>query len=170
VQYEPEQTDKKFRKRLTPAQALAKIMRYCAYQERSHREVRNKLFEYGLFASEVDELITQLITQGFLNEERFAKAYAGGKFRMKQWGRVKIRHELQAQGLTINCIQRGLNEIDPADYRKTLLKLLKKKFTEVKEPNNFKKKDKIARFAIGKGYEPDLVWEYLKDLFDVGTL
>lgn len=101
-------------------------MRFCAYQERSHHEVRNKLFEYGLFASEVDELMTQLITQGFLNEERFAKAYAGGKFRMKKWGRVKIKHELKAQGLTKNCIQRGLDEIDPTDYRKTLQQLLKK--------------------------------------------
>ena len=152
------------KKRFSPAEALAKITRYCAYQERSHHETRQKLFEYGLYASEVDELLSQLIQLGFLNEERFAKAFAGGKFRMKQWGRVKIQHELQAQGLTKNCIQRGLGEIDAADYRKTLQQLLRKKLAAVHEPNAFKKRDKVARFAISKGYEPELVWEYLKDL------
>jgi regulatory protein len=152
------------KKRLTPAEALAKITRYCAYQERSHHETRQKLFDFGLYPSEVEELLAQLIQLGFLNEERFAKAFAGGKFRMKQWGRVKIQHELQAQGLTKNCIQRGLSEIDAADYRKTLQQLLRKKLATINEPNAFKKRDKVARFAIGKGYEPELVWEYLKDL------
>lgn len=152
------------KKKLSPPEALAKISRFCAYQERSHQEVKNKLYEYGLWSNEVDEILTQLITSGFLNEERFAKAFAGGKFRMKKWGRVKIQHELQAQGLTRNCIQRGLNEIDAADYRKTLKQLLKKKAAEINEVNAFKRRDKIARFAIGKGYEADLVWEYLKDL------
>jgi regulatory protein len=154
----------KTKKRLTPAEALAKISRYCAYQERSHHEVRTKLYDYGLYTNEVDELISQIITLGFLNEERFAKAFAGGKFRVKKWGRLKIQHELQAQGLTKNCIQRGLNEIDNSDYRKTLTQLLKKKLAELNDENLFKKRDKAARFAIGKGYEPEIVWEYLKDL------
>jgi regulatory protein len=152
------------KKRITPAEALPKISRYCAYQERSHHEVRQKLFDFGLYASEVDELLSQLIGLGFLNEERFAKAFAGGRFRIKKWGRVKIQHELQAQGLTQNCIQRGLKEIDSHDYRKTLQQLLRKKLAELTDPNVFKKRDKAARFAIGKGYEADLVWEYLKDL------
>jgi regulatory protein len=159
-----EDQESKIKKRLSPPEALAKISRYCAYQERSHKEVKNKLYEYGLYSSDVEDILTQLITSGFLNEERFAKAFAGGKFRMKKWGRVKIQHELQAQGLTKNCIQRGLNEIDTADYRKTLSVLLRKKMAEVKESNPFKKRDKVARFAIGKGYEPEMVWEYLKDL------
>lgn len=140
------------------------MCRYCAYQERSHHEVRNKLFELGLFSNDVDDLMSQLITAGFLNEERYAKAFAGGKFRMKKWGRVKIQHELEGMGLTKNCIQRGLREIDPSDYRKTLKTLLEKKLREVAEPNAFKRRDKVARFAIAKGYEPDMVWEYLKDL------
>lgn len=140
------------------------MCRYCAYQERSHHEVRNKLFELGLFSNDVDDLMSQLITAGFLNEERYAKAFAGGKFRMKKWGRVKIQHELEGMGLTKNCIQRGLREIDPGDYRKTLKTLLEKKLREVAEPNAFKRRDKVARFAIAKGYEPDMVWEYLKDL------
>jgi len=159
-----EQEESRIKKKYTPAQSLTKIQSYCAYQERSHKEVKNKLYEYGLYSNQVDELISQLITDGFLNEERFAKAYAGGKFRIKKWGRIKIKHELKALGLTKNCIQRGLNEIESAEYSKTLKNLIKKKLTESKEQNPFKKRDKVARFVIGKGYESELVWEYIRDL------
>ena len=152
------------KKRYSPTESLARIQRYCAYQERSHKEVKNKLFEYGLYSTQVDEIISQLITDGFLNEERFAKAYAGGKFRIKKWGRIKIKHELKALGLTKNCIQRGLNEIESTDYSKTLKALIKKKASESRESNPFKKRDKIARFVIGKGYEAELVWEYVRDI------
>ncbi|HNV27906.1 MAG TPA: regulatory protein RecX [Cyclobacteriaceae bacterium] len=154
----------RIKKRLSPAEALAKIQRYCAYQERSHKEVKNKLYDYGLYATQVEEIISQLITDGFLNEERFAKAYAGGKFRMKKWGKLKIKNELEFLGLTKNCIQRGLKEIESTDYTKTLKVLIKKKSTEITDENRFKKRDKVARFVIGKGYEPELVWEYVKDL------
>lgn len=152
------------KKRLTPTEALAKIQRYCAYQERSHKEVKSKLYEYGLYASQVDEILSQLITEGFLNEERFAKAYAGGKFRIKKWGKLKIKNELEFLGLTKNCIQRGLKEIEPSDYARTLKLLIKKKSAESSDQNLFKKRDKVARFVIGKGYEPEMVWEYVKDL------
>jgi len=154
----------RIKKRLTPAEALAKIQRYCAYQERSHKEVKSKLYDYGLYATQVEEIISQLITDGFLNEERFAKAYAGGKFRIKKWGKLKIKNELEFLGLTKNCINRGLKEIESADYTKTLKVLIKKKSTEITDENRFKKRDKVARFVIGKGYEPELVWEYVKDL------
>lgn len=152
------------KKKLSLTEALVKIRHYCAYQERAHKEVKQKLFEYGLYASEVDEMLSQLITDGFLNEERFAKAFAGGKFRMKKWGRIKIQNELEMLGLTLRCIQRGLGEIDDRDYRKTLSQLLEKKFAEVNESNAFKKHDKVARYAIGKGYEPELVWLLVKEL------
>jgi len=152
------------RKRFSPTAALAKIQRYCAYQERSHKEVKNKLYDYGLYTSQVDEILSQLITDGFLNEERFAKAYAGGKFRMKKWGKLKIKNELEFLGLTKNCIQRGLKEIESADYSKTLKSLIKKKSAEINEENLFKKRDKVARFVIGKGYEPEMVWEYVRDI------
>lgn len=157
-------SEPKVKKRLSPTEALAKIQRYCAYQERSHKEVKNKLYEYGLYATQVDEILSQLITDGFLNEERFAKAYAGGKFRIKKWGKLKIKNELEFLGLTKNCIQRGLKEIESSDYTKTLKQLIKKKSTESTEQNLYKKRDKVARFVIGKGYEPEMVWEYVKDL------
>lgn len=149
-------------KRLSPEQALQKIYHYCAYQERSHKEVRNKLYTYGLWRNQVEDLITQLITEGYLNEERFAKSFAGGKFRMKKWGKVKITRELEAHGLTPRCIRHGLNEIDERDYQRTLESLIVRKWDTTEEPNAFKKKDKVARYAIMKGYEPDLVWGIIR--------
>ncbi len=149
--------------RISSTEALARIYRYCAYQERSHKEVKNKLYGYGLYSSEVDELLSRLITEGFLNEERFAKAFAGGKFRMKKWGRLKIQNKLESLGLTNKCIGRGMKEIDAADYTKTLKDLIRKKAQQTSEENPFKKRDKVARFAIAKGYEPELVWEVVKE-------
>jgi regulatory protein len=151
-------------KKITPTEAKGKIQRYCAYQERSHQEVRNKLYSFGLYSDEVDNLLTDLITDGFLNEERFAKAFAGGKFRMKKWGRIKIVNALEAQGLSKNCIRIGLKEIDDSDYVKTLQSILQKKGEESEEENIFIKRDKLSKYAIQKGYEPELVWRSLKEL------
>ncbi|HRG07678.1 MAG TPA: regulatory protein RecX [Cyclobacteriaceae bacterium] len=162
--YQDDFEQPKNKKRLSPTEAVAKIQRYCAYQERSHKEVKTKLFEYGLYASQVDEIISQLITDGFLNEQRFAKAYAGGKFRMKKWGRMKIKNELEFLGLTKKCIQLGLKELEGPDYTKTLKQVILKKAELLVEENLFRKRDKVARFAIGKGYEPELVWSLVKEL------
>ena len=156
--------NEKPKKRLTPTEALARAYRYCAYQERSHQEVKSKLYSFGLYADEVDELVSRLITEGFLNEERFAKAYAGGKFRVKKWGRVKIENELNALGLSKNCITRGMKEIADDDYHKALQQLLEKKEAASDEPNIFRKRDKLAKYAISRGYEPDLVWKVVKGL------
>jgi regulatory protein len=150
------------KKKLTPSEARQKIYRYCAYQERSHHEVRDKLYSYGLFKDEVEEILSHLITEGFLNEERFAKAFAGGKFRMQKWGRIKITHELEARGLTPNCIKAGLKEIDEQSYLVTLRELLTRKSGQTSEENDFVKRDKLARYAIQKGFEPELVWSIIK--------
>jgi regulatory protein len=157
--------DFKKTKRLTPAEALSKIYKYCAYQERSHTEVKRKLFDYGLHSDEVDQLLSKLITDGFVNEERFAKAFAGGKFRMKKWGRIKIEKELNALGLSSRCISRGMQEIVDEDYRKTLRQLLEKKNNLLTETDSFVRNNKLAKFAIGRGYEPDLVWLLIKEMF-----
>ncbi len=154
------------KKKFSPKEALVKIQSYCAYQERSHKEVKNKLYEYGLYSSEVDELISTLIVDGFLNEERFAKAFAGGKFRIKKWGRLKIKQELEMLGLTKRNIATGLKEIDSSDYSKTLKSLIKKKASLTAESNPFKKKNLVARFVIGKGYEAEMVWEMVKEVVE----
>jgi regulatory protein len=149
---------------MTYEQAKQKALHYCAYQERSHQEVKNKLYEMGLYSSQVDELLTYLITEGFLNEERFAKSFAGGKFRLKKWGRVKIVHALEGKGLTKNCIRIGLKEIDEQDYEATLHDLLTSKRTSLEEENLFTLRDKLSKYAIAKGFEPELVWKHIKAL------
>jgi regulatory protein len=149
-------------KKIAPEEARQKIYRYCAYQERCHQEVKAKLFDYGINRQDTDEIMTDLITAGYLNEERFAKAFAGGKFRMKNWGRVKIERELEIRGLTPACIRSGLNEIEDKSYQEVLRKLIQNKTDQLKEPNEFIKKDKIASYVIQKGFEPDLVWRILK--------
>jgi regulatory protein len=152
------------RKRYSYQEALSKIQRYCAYQERAHSEVREKLFEYGIYEREVDEILAELITSGFLNEERFAKAFAGGKFRMKKWGRIKIIHALEAKGVSPNCIRSGLKELDDAAYAETLHEILTKKNQELAEDNIYSHRDRLAKYAIQKGYEPELTWAVVKTL------
>ncbi|HEU5145153.1 MAG TPA: regulatory protein RecX [Chryseosolibacter sp.] len=151
-------------KTLTPREAKQKIERYCAYQERSHQEVRNKLYDYGLYRNDVDEILSTLITDGFLNEERFAKAFTGGKFRMKKWGRIKIKHALESKGLSANCIRIGLKEIDDGEYVSTLRQLLEEKANILDIDDPFILRDKLSGYAIQKGYEPDLVWREIYSL------
>jgi regulatory protein len=142
-------------------EAKEKIRRYCAYQERAHSEVRNKLYSYGLHRSDVDEILTDLITDGFLNEERFAKAYAGGKFRMKRWGRIRIARALEAKGVSKNCVAIGLKEIDESSYEEVLAALLEDKSLTIDAENPFAMKDRLSHYAIRKGYEPEIVWKLI---------
>ena len=155
--------DEKRKIKLTPGIAKQKIESWCAYQERSHFEVREKLYSYGLYSSEVEQIIASLITDNFLNEERFALAYVSGKFRIKKWGRVKIKQGLKQKRVSEYCIKKGINSIDPDEYEKTLYDLIEKKAASVKEKNEFKRKSKIALYAISRGFESDLVWEALKE-------
>jgi regulatory protein len=151
-------------KKLTPAEVRKKVYHYCAYQERSHLEVKSKLYDFGLTTPEVDEMISHLITEGYLNEERFAKAFAGGKFRLKNWGKLKIVQALESKGLTKNCIASGLKEIDDNDYIKTIELLIDKKADQIDEHNAFIKRDKLAKYILQKGFEPELVWRILKEV------
>lgn len=155
-------------KKPSPQEAAEKIRRYCAYQERSHLEVRNKLYGYGLFRNEVDEILLGLLTDGYLNEERFAKAFAGGKFRMKQWGRIKITHALEAKGVSKNCIKIGLKEIDNTLYVDALRELLTGKSETIQEDNIYATRDKLSKYAMQKGYEPELVWSMLREILPDG--
>lgn len=147
----------------TVKQALEKAGAYCAYQERSQWEVERKLRDWGMSSKEADQVIAELIGLNFINEERFAKAYAGGKFRMKQWGRNKIRRELKKMQLSAHCINAGMSEITDKDYRTTMLKLLDKKQKEVRDGNQYTRNAKIARYLINKGYESSLVWDEIRN-------
>lgn len=148
----------------TQHQALVKAEAWCAYQERCQQEVRDKIYSWGLHANEVENVIAELISKNFLNEERFAKAYAGGKFRIKKWGRVKIRLELKRRKLSEYCIKKGLAEINEEDYRETLKKMADEKMKATKEKDQLKKKYKVMSYLISKGYENDLVREMIGEL------
>jgi regulatory protein len=162
-QYSFSEDNQKKKKNLSFTEAKTKAMAYCSYQERTQQQVRNKLYDYGLHNDDVEELISFLITENFLNEERFAKAYAGGKFRIKKWGRIKIMQGLKQHKLSNYCIKSGMAEIDPDDYYKTLLFLAEKKFEKDLEKDLYKKKNNLARYLINKGYEQDLVWDVVKE-------
>lgn len=146
--------------------AKKKIAAYCAYQERCQKEVRDKLYSYGLKPSDVEDLIAWLITENFLNEERYAQTFAGGKFRVKQWGRLKITRALQQKDISSYCIKEGLKEIDQNDYLDTIRSLAEKKMREyqLKTTNSYQLKNKASQFLLSRGFEPDLVWDILKSL------
>ncbi|MCX6291396.1 MAG: RecX family transcriptional regulator [Bacteroidetes bacterium] len=153
--------DKKITKPIDPQKAFLKAQKYCAYQERSQQEVRDKLYSYGLHRKEVENILTELILQGFLKEERFAHAFAGGKFRMKGWGRIKIKLALKQKNVSEILIRQALKAIDERDYRKMLLKILDEKSKNTTEKNPLKRKYKLAQYAISRGFEPELVWEII---------
>lgn len=145
--------------------ALQKIKHYCAYQERCHAEVRDKLYSFGLHKNEVEQLLTQLIEENFLNEERFSVAYAGGKFRMKQWGKEKIKYALKQKKVSDYNIRKALASISNADYRKTFISVAGKKLKTLRsEKNIFIKKQKIKTFLQQKGFEIKVINEYLKEV------
>lgn len=149
-----------FVQRLTPDQAIPKIKQYCDYQERCHAEVRDKLYSYGLYKNEVEPIISLLINENYLNEERFAIMYAGGKFRIKQWGKIKIRQALNFKQVSDYCIKKALKEIDNLSYEKTFQKLAEQKLKALKsEKNIFVKKRKLQDYLLQKGYESSLIGE-----------
>jgi regulatory protein len=139
-------------------QALQKAKQYCAYQERCHREVKEKLYGFGLHKKDVDELISTLIEENYLNEERFAIQFAGGRFRIKHWGRVKIKYDLKLKQVSDYCIKKALRSIDETDYEKKLHQLYEQKLKTLRsEKNVFIKKRKLQDHLLQKGYETELV-------------
>ena len=152
-------------KKLTPGQAAQKIKQFCTYQERSHSEVKEKLYLYGLYSKEVDVIVSSLVEENYLNEERFAIQFAGGKFRMKKWGRNKIKYELKQKQVSEYCIKKALKEIDDDDYITALNVLFEQKLKTLKsEKNIFIKKKKLQVFLLQKGYETDLIRELINKM------
>ncbi|HKG07924.1 MAG TPA: RecX family transcriptional regulator [Pedobacter sp.] len=142
--------------------ALAKAEHYCAYQERSQQEVRDKLYEWGLWKDDVEELISELIQTNFLNEERFAKAYVSGKFKIKKWGKIKIKQGLKLKRIPDKMIMNALKTIDGEEYLKTILTIAEKKLPSIHEKDAYKRKYKLTTYLLGKGFESDVVAEVLK--------
>lgn len=148
----------------SPKEAKLKAASYCAYQERTQQQVRDKLYSYGLWEDAVEEILTALILDNFINEERFAKSFVSGKFRIKKWGRRKILMRLKQFNLSPYCVKKGMEEIDPEEYQQTLEGLIVKKVAVMTETDVFKRNGKIARYLVGKGYEDGLIWETIKGM------
>ena len=150
-------------KYISQDEALQKLQRYCAYQDRCHQEVRSKLLKLGIYGDELEEIIVSLIEEKFLDEERFARSFARGKFRIKQWGRLRIVRELKRKDISAYCLKKALEEIEEEKYLSTLREVIDKKDRLLRETNPFKRKQKLAQHAIRRGYEPALVWAVLKE-------
>ena len=163
--YSEHQPRKKFTKKLGYEEAKLKAASFCAYQERYQQEVRDRLYSYGLIPEEVEDLLSYLISEGFVNEERFAKAFAGGRFRIKKWGKTRIEKELQQRRISPYCIRKGLEEIEDSEYRETLEMIIDKKADTLTGYGSFELKQRIARYVLGKGFESGLVWDILNDKF-----
>ena len=146
-----------YKKILTKEQALQKLKQYCAYQERCHREVKEKLYALGVWKRDHDEIIATLIEENYLNEERFAIAYAGGKFRIKGWGRVKIKYELKQKRVSEYCIKKALKQIDESNYIDKLTKLAIEKYQSRKGEQYLIRKKKTIDYLVGRGFELDLI-------------
>lgn len=144
------------------SEAITNIQRYCALQDRCHYEVRSKLLERGIYGDILEEMISDLISEGFLDEERFAKSFVRGKFRMKGWGRNKIVQELKLRQVSEYSIREGLKEIDDNEYMTTLEKLYQKKLKITKYKDQYDRYKKMTAFLMSKGYEYDLIREVLE--------
>lgn len=145
---------------------LEKIKNYCAYQERSHSQVRTKLIALKVYGLELENMMTTLIEENFLNEERFACSIARGKFYYKKWGKNKIIQTLKLHKVSAYLIKKALKEIDADDYDKILEVLAEKKLETLKsEKNKFKKMNKLKNYLLQKGYESDLIMDVIKKHF-----
>jgi len=144
-----------------PHLALVKMQGWCAYQERSQQDARDKLYELGMWTEAVENIIVQLIQDNFLNEERFACSFARGKFNIKKWGRIKIKQELKQKRVGDYCLKKAMKEIDETEYIQTLKKLIETKRKLIKETNKIKLKYKLMSYALSKGYEKDLIFDVL---------
>jgi len=142
---------------LTSAQALQKLKHYCAYQERCHSEVKEKLYNLGVGKKDHDGIIATLIEEDYLNEERFAFAFAGGRFRIKQWGRVKIKYELKQKQVSDYSINKALKQIKEKEYWAVLKKLAEDKYASLKNEQPFLRKKKTMDYLLRKGFEGELV-------------
>lgn len=148
----------------TIKEAIQKIEHYCAYQERCHEEVEQKLRSMKMDSDEIDRIITHLINDNFLNEERFACSFARGKHRIKHWGKIRITNELKFRGINQTLINIALKEISPEEYYSTFDTLANRHWESIQETNSLKKRKKFCDFMLRRGFESNLVYDKVRDL------
>ncbi len=154
----------KKKKYISKADALDKLQRYCAYQDRCHQEVKTKLIDLGIYGEDIGQIMAELIEEDFLNEERFARSYARGKFRMKKWGKQRIIRELKSRKISAYCIKKAMTEIDTQEYEMVLYELLERKLQLLRDSDIYSKRKKLFNYAYQKGFESKLIQSFVKDL------
>jgi regulatory protein len=154
----------KTQKSYTLEEAKRALERYCVYQDRCHKEVISKLYDCNMIPETHDIIIVHLIEHEFLNEERFSKSFARGKFRIKKWGKVRIVRELKFRNISTYNVKTALKEIGESDYFNTFNALALKKFDSITESNPYKKKKKLADYLLYRGWESNLVYEKVNEL------
>lgn len=148
----------------TLSEALKKLEHFCAYQERCHKEVIQKLRDIRMNSNEIDEVVVHLIEHNFLNEERFAYSFSRGKHRIKGWGKIRIVNELKFRDISKRNIDNALKEISEEEYLETFNKLSENQWENVRESNVLKKRKKVCDYLLRKGYESDLIYAKVKEL------
>lgn len=156
----PQKSDKP----LSPDQVLDKMAKYCAYQERCVKDVRDKLKTYDIPQEDRDKILDYLLDSRFVNNERFAKSFVRGKINQSGWGLNKIRFHLMQKGIAKDIIDEALGQTDEKVYRQRLIDILKTKSKTIKAETDFERKRKLAAYAMQKGFEASLVWEVIKEL------
>jgi regulatory protein len=150
----------------TLKEATRKAELYCAYQDRCHQDVIQKLREIGMIPEAIDQIMGHLIEENFLNEERFARSFARGKFRIKLWGRLRITRELKRRNISLYIIRMAMEELPEPDYIQTLKKLANKRLSELKGLDILSKKRKLYDYLVYRGWENSLILEVMEELLD----
>lgn len=151
-------------KTYTVDEALLKLQHYCAYQERCHQEIRQKLKEMRMIPEAIDTIIVHLLEHNFLNEERFAKTYVSGKFRIKKWGKYRLTSELKKKDIAKHNINLAISQLSNIEYIKVFNALAKKKAISITENDRWKKKKKLADYLLYRGWESHLVYDKVNEL------
>ena len=152
------------KKTFTVDEAKKKLEYYCAYQERCHKEVRQKLKDMDMIPEAIDIIVVHLLEHNFLNEERFAKTFVSGKFKIKRWGRRRLTLELKKKDISKVNVNQALSEINEAEYIEVFNDLAEKRLPFIKEVNKFKKKKKLTDYLLYRGWESHLVYEKVNQL------
>jgi regulatory protein len=145
-------------------EVYSRMAQLCSRSEQCSVDIRKKMIAWEIMDELVEEIISKLREEKFLDDERYVKAYISDKFRLNKWGRIKLRYYLKAKGLHDSIIEKGLHEIDEGEYKNALIATLKEKAKKTKSDNKFEKMGQIIRFAQSRGFEPEMIHRYLPEV------
>ena len=154
-------------KQLTEIDLINKMAKYCAYQDRCINDLNKQYDKYKLAETLRKKITQRMISEGFINEERYVRSYVYGKLRNNYWGKLKITYALKQKEINNNLIQKVIDEVKESEYTFLISDLIQKKATSVRETDPYIRKNKIARFLIQKGFESDLVWRSINNLEEI---